>query len=437
MLKVHKWCATMLLSTKTPKEVRQEMILHVDANCFYASVEMVEHPELRDTCMAVCGDPAQRHGIVLTASYPAKRKGVKTGMANWQALQACPGLTIVHPHYDLYLKYSKLLQRIYKRYSDQVEPFGMDECWISLPYAERDATNIAEEIRQTVKDETGLTVSIGVSFTKSLAKLGSDMKKPDAITVLERSNFKEKCWDLPASDLLYVGPQTTKRLRKYGIETIGQLANAPEDFIALHFGKNGMMLQSFANGTDTSPVAPVGYMPPPKSLGHGATCTKDLEENYAVWLALTELAQDVGHRLISEHFKTKAVHLCIKDNGFGLTDWVVPIHYATQSPTIMAQVAYDCFLSNYRWEKPVRALTITAEKLQADVAPEQIDFFGEYEKFEKQRMLFHAIDQIRGRFGKDAIVNGCMCQSPTKLATDRCESVKMPGMMYRGVKSVG
>lgn len=176
------------------------MILHSDANCFHASVEMVENPDLRNQRIAVCGDPEQRHGIVLTANYPAKRMGVKTGMANWQAMQACPGLVKVKPHYDLYLKYSKLLQRIYKRYSDNVEPFGMDECWISLPYDEDDAVSVAEEIRQTVKDETGLTVSIGASFSKALAKLGSDMKKPDAFTVLRKSDFKEKCWDLPVSD---------------------------------------------------------------------------------------------------------------------------------------------------------------------------------------------------------------------------------------------
>ena len=289
------------------KEVMLMMILHSDANCFYASVEMVENPDLRNQRIAVCGDPEQRHGIVLTANYPAKRMGVKTGMANWQAMQACPGLVKVKPHYDLYLKYSKLLQRIYKRYSDNVEPFGMDECWISLPYDEDDAVSVAEEIRQTVKDETGLTVSIGASFSKALAKLGSDMKKPDALTVLRKSDFKEKCWDLPVSDLLYVGPRTTKKLNNIAITTIGQLANAPSDIIARKFGKNGLMVQAFANGTDCSAVAPVDYSPAPKSIGHGATCTRDLEDNYSVWLALDELAQDVSHRMIASECKTKAV----------------------------------------------------------------------------------------------------------------------------------
>ena len=412
------------------KEVTLMMILHSDANCFYASVEMVENPELRNQRVAVCGDPEQRHGIVLTANYPAKRMGVKTGMANWQAMQTCPDLIQVKPHYDLYLKYSKLLQRIYRRYSSNVEPFGMDECWISLPYDEDDAISIAEEIRQTVKDETGLTVSIGVSFSKALAKLGSDMKKPDALTALRKTDFKEKCWNLPVSDLLYVGPRTTKKLNTIGITTIGQLANAPSDIIAQKLGKNGLMVQSFANGSDCSAVAPVGYSPAPKSIGHGATCTRDLEDNYSVWLALDELAQDISHRMIVNTCKTTAVQLYVKDSSFMCHEYHAPIHYPTQSAAIIAQAAYELFLLYYRWDKPVRALTITASRLQDEKTPDQLDIFGDYLRFDKRNRLDRAIDEIRSRFGRDAIFSACHCKRRTVLATDKCESVKMPGIMY-------
>ncbi|MER2056414.1 MAG: DNA polymerase IV, partial [Clostridia bacterium] len=165
------------------------VILHSDLNCFYASVEMNEDPQLKGQTVAVCGSPENRHGIVLTASYPAKRHGVKTGMANWQAKEACPGLIIVPPHYDLYLKYSRIVRRIYRRYSDTIEPFGMDENWIDLPFTDDvsgEGFRIAEEIRHTVYEETGLTVSVGVSFSKIFAKLGSDMKKPDAVTTVSR-----------------------------------------------------------------------------------------------------------------------------------------------------------------------------------------------------------------------------------------------------------
>ena len=191
-----------------------EIILHSDLNCFYASVEMNENPQLRGKAIAVCGSTEDRHGIVLTASYPAKRMGVKTGAANWQARQACPGLICVPPHYDLYIKYSKLVRRIYSEYTDTIEPFGMDENWLSIPYGggdiEGEGLKIAEEIRRKVREEIGLTVSIGVSFSKIFAKLGSDMKKPDAVTVISKGNYQDKVWSLPVSELLYVGPATTR-----------------------------------------------------------------------------------------------------------------------------------------------------------------------------------------------------------------------------------
>lgn len=278
-----------------------DIILHSDLNCFYASVEMNENPSLKGKAIAVCGSTENRHGIVLTASYPAKRMGVKTGSANWQARQACPGLICVPPHYDLYIKYSKIVRRIYAEYTDAIEPFGMDENWLSLPYGGGDVEGfgrqIAEEIRQRVREETGLTVSIGVSFSKVFAKLGSDMKKPDAVTVVSRDNFKEKVWPLPVSELLYVGPATTRKLMKMNIHTIGDLANCQPELLKQWLGVNGLMLWRFANGDDHAPVMPKEFVAPIKSVGHGTTCVCDLESEYAVWRVLYELAQDVQHRL--------------------------------------------------------------------------------------------------------------------------------------------
>lgn len=199
------------------------IILHSDLNCFYASVEVNENPKLRDQAIAVCGSTEERHGIVLTASYPAKRRGVKTGMANWQAVRACPGLICVPPHYELYVKYSRLVRNIYLRYTDKMEPYGMDECWLDVSGSRQlhgDGTAIAEEIRKAVRDELGLTVSIGVSFNKIFAKLGSDMKKPDAVTTLPRDDWKGRVWPLPVSELLYVGPATTRKLMSRNILTI-------------------------------------------------------------------------------------------------------------------------------------------------------------------------------------------------------------------------
>ena len=231
--------------------MKERAILHSDANCFYASVETVLDPYLRDKAIAVCGSTDERHGIVLAKSEKAKRAGVKTGMANWQAKGLCPDLIIVPPQYDYYLKFSRYLHNIYKRYTDLVEPFGMDECWLDVTGNKRDAFQIAEEIRQTVKDELGLTVSIGVSFNKVFAKLGSDMKKPDAITEITRDNFKEKVWPLNCSELLYCGRATTAKLGKIGVRTIGDIARLPMDIMQSKLGKNGVMLWKYANGLDT------------------------------------------------------------------------------------------------------------------------------------------------------------------------------------------
>ena len=224
--------------------MNKKFILHSDANCFYASVEMLLNPDLRGKAVAVCGSTEERHGIVLAKSELAKKAGVKTGQANWEARQACPGLITVPPQYDQYCKFSKLLRNIYLRYTDLVEPYGMDECWLDVTGngVMGDGVKIAEEIRQTVKEELGLTVSIGVSFNKIFAKLGSDMKKPDAITVLPQDDWKDRIWPLPVSDLLFVGRATTRKLLSKNIKTIGELAQTKPEYLISWFGKNGIML---------------------------------------------------------------------------------------------------------------------------------------------------------------------------------------------------
>ena len=240
-----------MVLNKRGGEMSDRAILHSDANGFYASVEMVLNPELRGKAVAVCGSIEDRHGIVLAKSEKAKKAGVKTGMVAWQARQKCPELILVPPHYDYYVKYSKLIQKIYARYTDQIEPFGMDECWLDVTHSPMKPMEIAECIRHEVKDELALTVSIGVSFNKVFAKLGSDMKKPDAITEITRENFKERVWNLPCSELLYCGRATTKKLESIGVQTIGQLACLSTDILKHKLGKNGIMLWNYANGLDT------------------------------------------------------------------------------------------------------------------------------------------------------------------------------------------
>jgi DNA polymerase-4 len=292
----------------------ERMILHSDMNCFYASVEAMLDPSLRGKAIAVCGSQETRHGIVLAKSQLAKKAGVKTGMAIWQARECCRDLIVVPPQYDQYLKYSRLAHEIYLRYTPLMEPYGMDECWLDLTGCGLDPVYVAEEIRATTKSEMGLTVSVGVSFNKIFAKLGSDMKKPDAMTVITQDNFRELVWPLPASDLLYCGPATTKKLANYGIHTIGDIAATSPQFLRNWLGVNGLALWNYAAGTDTSRVMTDGWEAPIKSVGHGVTCVSDLLDDEEVWRVILELSQDVGHRLRINGFLAKGVQITLRDS---------------------------------------------------------------------------------------------------------------------------
>lgn len=283
----------------------------------YASVEMLYHPEYTGKPLAVGGDPEARHGIVLTANYVAKRKGVKTGMALWQAKQVCPDLIFVPPRMDLYLKFSSMLRGIYSEYTNQVEPYGCDEAWLDVTDSsllKGNGRKIAEEINRRVKKELGITVSIGISWNKIFAKLGSDYKKPDGITEFNRTNYRELIWRLPVSDLLYVGRSTNRILQKYGIRTIGELARTDPSFLERQLGKMGLVIFSFANGWDDSPVAAESYHAPMKSIGNSTTTPRDLECDQDVQIILMALAESVAARLRKHGFKCNVVSISIRDN---------------------------------------------------------------------------------------------------------------------------
>ena len=407
-------------------------ILHSDANSFYASVEMLLNPSLRGKAVAVCGSVENRHGIVLAKSELAKKAGVKTGQANWEAKQACPGLIVVPPQYDQYCKFSNLLRNIYLRYSDEVESYGMDECWLDISrlctdYAE--AGQIANEIRETVKGELGITVSIGVSFNKIFAKLGSDMKKPDAVTVLDTDHWKERIWPLPVSEILYVGRATTKKLMGYGILTVGDLARTEPQYLKSWFGKNGLGLWVYANGLDQSRVMPNGFVADVKSVGHGITCSRDLLNEDEVWLVMLELAQDIGHRLRSYHLAAKGVQLFIRDKELGYEQYQMRIPFPTQSPMDIAQAARLLFGERYRWRNPVRAVTVRAINLACSDEPTQLDLFGDWDRRLRQQQLEDCIDHIRGRFGNRSILSASLMRG-LPMPNDGRDNVRMPGMMY-------
>lgn len=409
------------------------VILHSDLNSYYASVEMMLNPSLRGKAVAVCGSTEDRHGIVLAKSELAKKAGVKTGQANWQARDACPGLICVPPQYDQYLKYSRVVRAIYTRYSDKVEPFGMDECWVDVSTIAPDFSTgreIAEEIRQTVKEETGLTVSIGVSFNKVFAKLGSDMKKPDAVSVLDGDNWRERIWPLPASELLNVGVKTLEKLEKINVHTIGELAHIDPEYMRSRLGKPGTEIWSFANGLDVSRVSPSDFEPVIRSVGHGTTCVADLDTAYAVWLVLYELAQDVGHRLRANELVARGAKVTVKDSDRHSQTYQMLLPSPTQSPLEIAQAGFALFSENYLWLKPVRALTICGFELVAEKQPVQLDMFSDAARRERRKTLDGTVDDIRRRFGNRSICAASLV-GDLKIAQDKCETVTMPRAMYR------
>lgn len=388
-------------------------ILHCDMNNFYASVECMLSPELKQYPVAVCGSVEERHGIVLAKNYKAKAFKVATGDAVWQAKQKCPDLVVVPPHYEEYLKYSKLAKAIYCDYTNQVKPYGMDKCWLDISGTKKlfgNPVDVANEIRERIKFELGLTISVGVSFNKIFAKLGSDYKKPDAVTVFEKETFREKIWGLPASDLLGVGRATTRVLNNYCIRTIGDLANSDYDFIKRILGKNGVSLWLYANGRDNSTVKDIKFVSPVKSIGHGITTVVDLSNEEEVWRVFLELTQGNGHKLRVHQKVAKAVAIYVRDNTLFSKQWQTQMQMVTQLPLVLAQYAFQLFKKRYDWRNPIRSVTIQAINLFPQDMPQQIDLFCDYERAEKQEKLDGCVEKLCQRFGKRCIRNAVLLQ---------------------------
>ena len=410
----------------------QRAILHSDLNSFYASVEMMLDPTLKGKAVAVCGSTENRHGIVLAKSDLAKKAGVKTGMVNWEARQCCKDLITVPPQYDQYLKYSKLTRSIYDRFTDQIEPFGMDECWLDVTASKSYGSplEIAEIIRKSVREELGLTVSIGVSFNKVFAKLGSDMKKPDAITEITQGGFKEKIWPLQCSEMIYCGSATTKKLSMYGIHTIGEVAQTDPLFLKNLLGVNGLALWRYANGTDQSRVMHKDFVSPVKSVGHGITCNADLEDNDEVFKVMLELSQDVGHRLRVHELSARGVQVWIRGNDLFGAQFQCKLPVRTQLPNEIAAAGFRVFKEKYHWNTKVRAVCVRAIDLVPKADPEQLTLFDNVARRAKRENLEDAVEEIRSRFGKRAITYAALLGN-LKMPDDGRDSVKMPGLMYQ------
>ena len=408
----------------------ERAILHSDANCFYASCEVVLNPELRGKAVAVCGNTEERHGIVLAKSEAAKQAGITTGMTNREALQRCPGLIIVPPHFEVYSRFSKLLHKIYERYTDYIEPFGLDECWLDVTDNIKKPMVIAEEIRQAVKDELGLTVSIGVSFNKVFAKLGSDMKKPDAVTQITKENFKELVWKLPCSELLYCGRQTSKKLENLSVHTIGDLALLPVQYMTSHFGKNGHDLWLFANGLDDSAVAHIDFYAPAKSVGHGVTCVENIDNLEDAKKVIIALCQDIGYKLRDMNLCAYGVALTVKDKNLLSQSYQTRLDAPTQDELTISRVATELLQKNYSFRQDIRAITVTAINLNEKSAPVQSFMLHDYDEDEKREKLNTALDQIKDTFGKGSIKPAAILNE-TKMPKNKQQDVILPGLMHK------
>ena len=397
-------------------------ILHCDCNSFYASVETVLDPSLADGPMAVCGDPDSRHGIILAKNEPAKAFGVKTAETVWQARRKCPELRLVPPHRDEYVRYSRRANQLYLEYTDLVEPFGIDESFLDVTGALHlfgSGKEIADALRRRMREELGLTISVGVSFNKAFAKLGSDYKKPDATTLLPPGAYRDILWPLPVGALLYAGPKAQQKLHLLGIDTIGQLAAADPAGLHALLGKLGDTLGAYARGEDRDPVRSFYAEHTVKSVGKGMTFAHNLTLMEEIRLQVMMLCDNVGSRLRAHHLKCQTVQVLLRDPDFRNMSRQTTLDTPTDSTRQITETALSLIARHWKAGKPIRMITVTAASLLApDEAGEQLSLFdaGAAERREKQAKLDHAVDALRGKYGRDAVRYGASLPKKKKDA---------------------
>ena len=399
----------------------KRIVFHIDQNCYFASVEMISRPELRSVPMAVAGDAKVRHGIILAKNEPAKKYGIKTAEAIWQAKAKCPELVLVDAHHKKYEFYSKKLREMYSEYTDKVEPFGLDECWLDMTGIVSDydeAEEIALEIRNRVKEEFKLTCSVGISFNKVFAKLGSDYKKPDATTVFRDDNWQEIIWPMPVSDLLFVGRHTSDKLAKINIKTIGDLARADGEYINRYLGKAGVQLWEYANGLDDAPVAESGYKRIPKSVGNSTTTAEDMTSDRQIERTLHMLSESVAERLRKHALKGTVVQITVRDRDLGIYEKQKIIYKPTDDAREIYAAAKELFRESYDWNKGVRSIGVRCTKLVESNSGEQLSLFTEVKARERDDRLNKAIDDINSRYGSGVIKSAAEADSSSKAIKD-------------------
>ena len=397
------------------------VVLHSDLNAFFASVETVLNPALRNVPMAVCGEPEKRHGIILAKNELAKRQGIVTAETIYQAQKKCPNLVLARPHHDLYVRYSREINAIYREYTDLVEPFGIDESWLDVTGSQKlfgSGENIANLLRERIRRETGLTVSVGVSFNKTIAKLGSDLKKPDAVTVIDRAHFREIVWPLPVDTLLYVGKSAMQVFRDLRINTIGALAHSSPELLSHKLGKLGTQLYAYANGEDDEPVASAYAKREVKSVGNGMTFSHDLYGMEEILVGLDAVCDLAAARMRAKGVKCTGVQLAIKDENFVTNQRQKQLELPTNLARGLREAAATLLRDTWNPRLGIRSLTVTGIGLVPEGAAVQIGFFDNPAENARADRRERAVDDIRKKFGKGAIQSGGVLASDIGIDKD-------------------
>ena len=410
-------------------EKRERVILYSDLNNFFASVETLLNPQLKGKPLIVCGDPKERRGIVLAKNEEAKKYGIKTAETVVSALKKCPHVLRTPTHFDEYKKYSLLVKRIYERFTDVVEECSIDECALDVTASVNlfgSGEEIAQKIRQSVKDELGLTVSVGVSFNKIYAKLASDMKKPDAVTVISKADYRKIVYPLPVTDLLFVGGSTAKTLSSYGVKTIGDLANVDQNWIEQTLGKRGRLLRIYARGEDDEPVRAEKDKEDLKSIGNSTTLPKDVTSREEIKRWFYVLSESVAARLRDADVgRANTVHIAVKDEHLQTFTWQVKVT-PTRLCGDIAQAAYALFCQRVPLGMPVHLLGVSVSGFDHDVRQMTLDIcqpHGQERSYEKKERVESAIAKIRDKYGYSTLQRGVVL-----------EDEKLSGLDIRGKK---
>lgn len=396
---------------------KERVILHCDLNNFYASVECLKHPEYRGFPLAVAGDPKKRTGIILAKNTLAKEKGIKTGEVIWKAKQLCPNLICVAPHHNDYAVFSKKVKDIYLKYTNFVEPFGIDECWLDVTHSQNlfgNGLEIANKIKEEVKKQTGLTISVGVSFSKMFAKLGSKLGKNDSVSTITKDDYKTKAWKLPVEKLIFVGKNRLQTLKKLNIHTIGDLANADEKVLSHYFGVSGKYLKDIANGTESDSVADYDNAREIKSIGNGTTSIVDIDTQEQAKQLIYYLSESVSTRLREKHFSALTISLAIKDDNLETISHSITLNTPTNSVDIIAKTSLQLLNKNWSFtsNKRIRAIRIGCSHLFSNTqTPIQTDLFVDTKKIEKLSAKDKSIDKIRQKYGFNKIKKALLIEA--------------------------